>query len=887
MKSFTAKRLLPLLLLMSACGNQKEPLYTTTQYEVGHDYVKQGKYTAKVLGPTRMTSDYQSPANATYSRHIEFKFSLNGKDNELPFGVNHHLIVKPDASGQMVAPTITFGQPDSQKAQLPPDDPYLEPNTRLTLKLDLRPVLQAFETQGAYTGSNEEPLAAEDFKGVWIAGGAAPLSWDFENLPARDPFKLTDPDGDGIYELELVLNVYDEDNFTANSWELQADISQYPQLKSEIPLLEAMYNMSLEEMQANIRQDGAFMAGEKWTGVWTRDISYSIHLSLAMLAPEAAKTSLRAKVKDGRIIQDTGTGGSWPVSTDRMTWALAAWEVYLATGDESWKAELQAILQKSLQEDAAVAYNPNLQMVRGESSFLDWRKQSYPRWMEPRDIYESYALGTHTVHTYAQQIMGYLAPEQEQGKAAAYLKGLQTHLRVADGHYGQFVYGRLYPYTSPRYEALGTALLVVLGLPEREGERMVSQFPVTPYGTTCIYPQIPGIPPYHNDGIWPFVQAYWNWAASRTRNEAQLLHGMGALYRAAALFLTNKENMVGTTGDFEGTEINSDRQLWSVAGNLAMVYRILFGLTPTWDGLVIAPTVPQAYAGPHTLKGYKYHGASLNITVKGHGARVDYYEVDGNRMEANWVVPANYTGTHNITVVMKPGGWNKNGTLNIMPNAYAPATPVVRVEGEYLTWQPVEGATSYTVGWNGTITDTLTTTKWQYPTQPGEAVVIANNANGIASFMSQPIALNIPEIITEAERGNATKTDTLSQYSGSGFVGLDLTNQQSTALTLQVKEAGTYWLDARYSNGAGPVNTNNKCALRTLFINGEKSGVLVMPQRGFGEWSNWGYSNIITVKLPKGSHKLELRYVPEENTNMNGKENRAMLDHIRLRKVLP
>ena len=40
--------------------------------------------------------------------------------------------------------------------------------------------------------------------------------------------------------------------------------------------------------------------------------------------------SLRRKVDPlGRIVQDTGSGGAWPVSTDRMVWLLAAWEVYI------------------------------------------------------------------------------------------------------------------------------------------------------------------------------------------------------------------------------------------------------------------------------------------------------------------------------------------------------------------------------------------------------------------------------------------------------------------------------------------------------------------------------------------------------------------------------
>ena len=160
--------------------------------------------------------------------------------------------------------------------------------------------------------------------------------------------ELTDADGDGIYEVTLLMNAYNPDNFTAADWTLQEDISAYPSFQSDQLLIDALHTKSLEEMLQNLRPDGAFMAGEKWGGVWTRDISYSIVLSLAMLHPEASKTSLMAKVKNDRIIQDTGTGGSWPVSTDRMTWALAAWEVYLATGDEDWLRQAFTIIRKSL-----------------------------------------------------------------------------------------------------------------------------------------------------------------------------------------------------------------------------------------------------------------------------------------------------------------------------------------------------------------------------------------------------------------------------------------------------------------------------------------------------------------------------------------------------------
>jgi len=97
--------------------------------------------------------------------------------------------------------------------------------------------------------------------------------------------------------------------------------------------------MALEEMINVVEPDSTFRTGKAWAGVWTRDISYSIILSMAALQPLVAKYSLMRKVKNGRIIQDTGTGGAYPVSSDRIVWAVAAWEFYKVTGSEDWLKE--------------------------------------------------------------------------------------------------------------------------------------------------------------------------------------------------------------------------------------------------------------------------------------------------------------------------------------------------------------------------------------------------------------------------------------------------------------------------------------------------------------------------------------------------------------------
>jgi Glycogen debranching enzyme len=184
-----------------------------------------------------------------------------------------------------------------------------------------------------------------------------------------------------------------------SEWKLSKDISGLPTYQSDQLIVDALFNMSSEESLKNIESDSTFRTGAKWGGVWTRDISFSIILAFAYLQPEVAKISLMKKVKRGRIIQDTGSGGAWPVSSDRMIWAVAAWEIYKTTGDETWLKKIYPIIKNSLDDDRKTLHDATTGLYRGESSFLDWREQTYPKWMSNMDIYVSENLGTNIVHS--------------------------------------------------------------------------------------------------------------------------------------------------------------------------------------------------------------------------------------------------------------------------------------------------------------------------------------------------------------------------------------------------------------------------------------------------------------------------------------------------------
>jgi hypothetical protein len=377
------------------------------RFVVTDSMVRQGGFEAIARTRDTIVSSYPRAA-----RDVRFRFSIDGLENEFPGGTEHTIYLRPH-DGRLVTALYTFGVEDAPAPPTPDASTSSEDGiARVTFRVDLRPVLRQLQEAGSY----RPPLGAVIAGGahhVYVLGDPAPLTWEYAELHPGSPLELFDPNGDGIYEgtVEMPTAYARPQRVDGRAvWARQLDLSAYPALASSQPLQDAVYRLSLEELQQLRREDGALSAGAKWPGVWTRDVSLAAILSLAIVAPDAARRSLRAKVDaSGRIIQDTGTGGSWPVSSDRMVWALAAWEVYAATGDRQWLRESFDVVRRSAEADLHAVRVPATGLFDGESSFMDWREQSYPRWMQPADIYQSTNLGTNVIHVGAYRVLARMA----------------------------------------------------------------------------------------------------------------------------------------------------------------------------------------------------------------------------------------------------------------------------------------------------------------------------------------------------------------------------------------------------------------------------------------------------------------------------------------------
>jgi hypothetical protein len=360
-----------------------------------------------------------------------------------------------------------------------------------------------------------------------------------------------------------------------------------------------------------------FETGVKWHYVWTRDLSYSVDLGLWRFDPARAKASLLFKLsdvrgpsgpaapdsEDGRYpMQDTGSGGSWPISTDRIVWFLGARHLL---DDRDFADQVYRALADTLVQERKYVFDDATGLYRGETSFLDWREQTYPGWTANNVVFiaQSFALSTNVLHYQALQLAVQMAEQRNDAKAADYraqadaLKtAINTHFWRADrGMYMSYIGGDGAPVEA--YDLLGLSLAITSGVADAERARQsLANYPSYAAGSPVIWPERADQPIYHNRAIWPFVSAYALRAARTVNDPERIAHELHSLMRGAALSGSNMENFELATqsihvddGKLSGPVVDSPRQLWSVAGYLNMVTEGVFGLT---DDGQIEPKLP-------------------------------------------------------------------------------------------------------------------------------------------------------------------------------------------------------------------------------------------------------------------------------------------------------
>lgn len=736
-----------------------------------------------------------------------------------------------------------------------------------------------------------------------------------------------------------------------------------PYVRTRNVLFDALYALALDEVAQNgvdriqdhAFNDGApipcppggcFETGRLWKYVWTRDTAYAVHLGLAALDPVRSRNSLEFKLSERRgggdlqIVQDTGSGGSYPVSSDRVVWAVGAMEVlkYLAgPAREGFAARVYEALRNTAEHDRAVVYDPQDGLYRGEQSFLDWREQTYPEWTAADTVHiaMSKALSTNVGHLFLLESAAALAGERGEGAAAARYQGWADGLRAAirdrlwlpeHGLFSTYATTGLDPAATRRFDLLGSALAILLdAATPAQAEEIVARYPHLAHGAPVAWPQQQLTPIYHNRALWPFVTAYWLRAARKAGNDAAADLAVRSLMRGAALNLSNMENLEMVSGapwledgEYSGPVVNSQRQLWSVAGYVAMVHDVVFGVEATPEGLRFAPFVTRwmrdtlfADADTLVLAGFPYHGGRLDVVVHlpppgmgGDGPlAVGEVRLDGAPLAAGFAPAAALAGAGRVDVHLVPGDAPPAGVTLVdavgeYRALYGPRTPritALTAEGGRLRLGldrggEAAGDVRFAIYRDGArVADDLPgdTAAWvdadASPAGPGHCYAVETRfaASGNASQHSPPVCWWGPG----QER---IQTLTARDFQSSGGRGVENHGRfhfegwgdrdHTLTATFHARSTGPHLVQATYGNGAGGLTTGVTCAVKRVEVRAVADGALagagylVMPH--LGDWARWTGSSFVGAELVAGQAYRIVVGEDEKSVNM------SELDHF-------
>lgn len=800
---------------------------------------------------------------------------------------------------------------------------------------------------------------------------------------AKVELKSTQPEA---YRLTTTSQL--RDNIPWNKERTVTKTNQYPMVHSDSLLFDALYALSIEELKENSVEQitdhsfstsdcHCFETGRKWNYVWTRDISYSAHLGLAALNQKRTLESLLFKVSKRRgqadnsieVVQDTGTGGSWPISTDRVVWSIAAKELlkYLTVKERAqFVKTAYTALKNTVDNDRVAVYDESDGLYSGEQSFLDWREQTYPHWVSENVVHVgmSKALSTNVTHYTALQTTADLALELGKVEEFKYYTTLATELRSAinrnfwdadKGLYSTFVLTYLNRAKMGKYDLLGNALAVIFDVAQtKEQKEAIANYPMVSAGAPVVWPQDPTAPIYHNRGIWPFVTEYGLLAAKKSKQAKVYNHLFDSMVRGTALNLSNMENFEFLSmqnwvddGILTGPVVNSQRQLWSVAGMLSTYLDGVFGKEVEGSKIRFNPFITDKIRNTVlkssqklVLENFNFRNKKITVEINLPVSKLkwneyNYYKIseinfNGTKIAADkFIDVTELNATNKITINLKGIKYSNERVKIYQINSpyglsqsnyealYSPRTPTLypikdsngspHLHFETDTFETV----AFNIYRNGKLiahniygTDYIDTTSDNIQS-PCYSVETIFKSSGNASHHSEPHCFWRQRSITQipVTHPSVNSQGTLNYYSDHGKIFLKKWGNKNDKLEFnshKVHADGTYALQLVYNN-LGHINTGITSAVKRVKVIEDKTGAVVadkvfmMPHHNRSRY--WIDSNFIPVKLKAGvsysivlSDFYNMSYFEHFNTYLyrggrNGAYNFMNLAELKLLRV--
>ncbi len=435
----------------------------------------------------------------------------------------------------------------------------------------------------------------------------------------------------------------------------------YPQLKSKTPLLDMLYTVALNDLELCEVDGRHFRISPDFPphDFFTRDIAYSsmlganfTHASLIKRHLEITRKQRLAlgfrcqkkhiipflgdknEVVEGPLSAEFSNG---PIAKrmDDVCWVPGYYEALCVEGSREEFEWLVNTFEQFDQEFYQHFLDPVDGLYRGQSSFIDIGGTGYPAFFDGSRTTTIKALSTNCLYVHAFDILQkahhYLGNEKEASRYAQKRDDLKAIILKEflhpDGYYAYFKYpdGSL----EPRRENLGMAFLVLFDiLPDEMYEQAVGNFEQNDFGNPLLWPFYENTKVYHNKAIWPFANTFYNLAEDHhEQNDEVTLRTFANLARHA-LWGNFSEVLDYETGGAQYKHARS--YTWSAASYLAVIYRILLGITfDTPDVIRLSPHVPAKLGKTLEMKDITFGNTLLNVSISGSGSTIDSFTIDG------------------------------------------------------------------------------------------------------------------------------------------------------------------------------------------------------------------------------------------------------------------
>lgn len=685
-------------------------------------------------------------------------------------------------------------------------------------------------------------------------------------------------------------------------WRINEFSTRFPRATVGLKLPDALYNIDVSVLASDT------CALSPW----------SVFMSMAILDPAASKRSLRARVAGGRITSDPGA--PWPLCSDRMVWILAAHQLYLATGDTEWAREAYEVGALSIHDDSHDLYRADVGLFCGLSGSLRHIHMHLAQWFTPEMAPTDFSLTSNLLYVGAFRALHSL--EKILGEDDSHYEEIADQLAAAinlhfwqpqQQHYCSDLYG---PYLTPSPVAdnVGQGLAILLGVATPEMARRIMQHsPAGSFGWPALWPAPPGAMAVGASASTPLSRALYPMVSALTNDGSALARSLGAQIYAQVTRPDQPVSLSQLTGrpvdpSYSPPLSGAD----AAALRISSMLTTLYGIRLTDSGLELRPVVPRAFAQEKYISNLRYRQATLSIAIHGSGNKIASFSID-SRPSREQVIPSSLTGHHNVDIVLANNTLSNIAEETVSTIITLPPTPHVSIaEGsDEILIADYDAGMKYTL-WCGALPELeFSGNTAAYPAMavPGFAYLsVSADSASVRSFSSAPFmrfpqsaVITIPadSIIPPPPPPPAP----LKHYRGrrlsprrkaripaavpkppDGPYHIALTDTTRTHLDFDVEVAadGEYFFSIFYSNPAISGIPYTATAIRSLLVNGNRAGTLILPQTMPGVPAAFQRSQLIRIRLHKGINNLAIDYLVPYNIVPGSKGSCVNLRSVRL-----